>query len=199
MFRMEMEGTKWNLFTIAVDSFAEKGYNNVPMRDIAKIAGIKAASVYYHFKSKEELLETIYKYYDYYYSYFMPPLESLLMLVGKEPPKKILEGALFRFDPSIQDIMDKIFIIASSQLYCDMRAHDLIYKNIFELSEIRISAILNRMIEIKLIKPLDINSFILTLTSLCHSAAIRTRTKFPIDWNVWVKSVDKLFDQIEEL
>ena len=78
MYNMEMEGTKWTLFNISVDLFAEQGYNNVTVRDIVRTAGIKAASIYYHFESKEKILEKIYEFYDYYYSYFMPSLESLL-------------------------------------------------------------------------------------------------------------------------
>lgn len=39
------------------------------------------------------------------------------------------------------------------------------------------SALRNRMLELDLIEPLDIASFTLTLTSLCHSSALRARTK----------------------
>lgn len=196
---MGMKGTKWTLFTISVDLFAEKGYDTVSVRDIAKAAGIKAASIYNHFKSKDEILETIYDYYDYHYSYFMPPIDRLLDYVGKEPPRQTLERALFRFDPSIQDTMDKIFLIASVRLYCDTKAQDIIFKNIFVLAEERISLIFDRMLALDLIEPLDTNSFILTLTSLCHSSALRMQTRYPIQWEVWVRSVEMLYEQVKEV
>lgn len=198
MYTFGMDGTKLALFEISVDLFAQHGYSNVSMRDIAKTAGIKAGSIYYHFESKETILETIYGFYDHYYTYFIPSTESLLKHVGTEPPKQTLRRALFRFDADVQETMDKIFLIASTQMYCDMRAQELIYRNIFEKSEHRMSALLNRMLELELIEPLDIESFILTLTSLCHSSALRMRTKYPIDWGVWVKSVELLFDQVCE-
>lgn len=39
--------------------FAENGYNNAGMRDIARAVGIKGASLYNHFHSKEEILYAI--------------------------------------------------------------------------------------------------------------------------------------------
>ena len=44
------------LLEAAVVSFAERGYHGVSVRDLASAAGVKAASVYAHFPSKEALL-----------------------------------------------------------------------------------------------------------------------------------------------
>jgi len=43
----------------AVQLFAEYGYHAATMRDIARIAGIQAASIYYHYASKQALLVEI--------------------------------------------------------------------------------------------------------------------------------------------
>jgi AcrR family transcriptional regulator len=43
----------------AVKLFAEYGYHAAPLRDIAKMAGIQAASIYYHYANKEALLVEI--------------------------------------------------------------------------------------------------------------------------------------------
>ena len=43
----------------AIDLFAQRGYHASSMRDIAEGAGIKAASIYAHFGSKEALLRAI--------------------------------------------------------------------------------------------------------------------------------------------
>lgn len=40
----------------AVQLFAELGYHAAPLRDIASLAGIQAASIYYHYPSKQALL-----------------------------------------------------------------------------------------------------------------------------------------------
>lgn len=48
-----------NIRAAAVQLFAEYGYHAAPLRDIARMAGIQAASIYYHYASKEALLVEI--------------------------------------------------------------------------------------------------------------------------------------------
>src|SRR5690242_1871406 len=43
----------------AVQLFAEYGYHAAPLRDIARMAGIQAASIYHHYPSKQALLVEI--------------------------------------------------------------------------------------------------------------------------------------------
>lgn len=43
----------------AVQLFAEMGYHAAPLRDIASLAGIQAASIYYYYPSKQALLVEI--------------------------------------------------------------------------------------------------------------------------------------------
>lgn len=43
----------------AVQLFAEYGYHAAPLRDIARIAGIQAASIYHHYPNKQSLLVEI--------------------------------------------------------------------------------------------------------------------------------------------
>ena len=49
--------TRQALIAIALKAFLERGYNAVPLKEIADAAGIKQASIYYHFADKHELLE----------------------------------------------------------------------------------------------------------------------------------------------
>ncbi len=41
-----------NVLAAAVQLFAEYGYHAAPLRDIARMAGIQAASIYYHYANK---------------------------------------------------------------------------------------------------------------------------------------------------
>lgn len=50
---------KEKILRISIDLFSEKGYEGVTLREIAARVGIKAASIYNHFRSKEDILEQI--------------------------------------------------------------------------------------------------------------------------------------------
>jgi AcrR family transcriptional regulator len=63
--------TKERILLVAVQLFAKRGFVAVSVRDIANMVGIKAASLYYHYASKDEIftdilnkIESVYS--DYY-------------------------------------------------------------------------------------------------------------------------------------
>lgn len=51
--------TKEQIIEEALKLFSERGYNNVSVRDIAYAVGIKESSLYYHFKNKQDIFDTI--------------------------------------------------------------------------------------------------------------------------------------------
>ena len=51
--------TREKLLMLAARSFGTQGYSATTMRGIAEQAGIEAASIYYHFSSKEELVDEV--------------------------------------------------------------------------------------------------------------------------------------------
>lgn len=51
--------TRNKILDVATELFALKGVNAVSVRDIAKAVGIKMSSIYYHYKSKESLIEDV--------------------------------------------------------------------------------------------------------------------------------------------
>jgi AcrR family transcriptional regulator len=57
--RIDGRSVRENIRAAAVKLFAEYGYHAAPLRDIARLAGIQAASIYYHYVNKEALLVEI--------------------------------------------------------------------------------------------------------------------------------------------
>ncbi len=57
--RLEGRPMRENILVAAVQLFAEYGYHAAPLRDIARLAGIQAASIYHHYPSKQALLVEI--------------------------------------------------------------------------------------------------------------------------------------------
>ncbi|QGU00298.1 Transcriptional regulator, AcrR family [Candidatus Syntrophocurvum alkaliphilum] len=56
-----MSQTKEKIKNVAFGLFAQYGYSNTTMNEIAELVGIKKASLYAHFKSKDDLFLTIYQ------------------------------------------------------------------------------------------------------------------------------------------
>ena len=56
---MKITDRKTEIINVAAKLFKEKGYSAVTMRDIAQALDIKAASLYNHIKSKQEILVLI--------------------------------------------------------------------------------------------------------------------------------------------
>jgi AcrR family transcriptional regulator len=55
----EYRSVREKVLAAAVELFAKYGYHAATMRDIARIAGIQAASIYYHYANKQALLVEI--------------------------------------------------------------------------------------------------------------------------------------------
>ena len=55
----DIRSVRERILAAAVQLFAQYGYHAATMRDIARISGIQAASIYYHYASKQALLVEI--------------------------------------------------------------------------------------------------------------------------------------------
>lgn len=56
---MNDKSTRDIILEEALNLFAQKGYAAISMRDIASAVGIKASSIYYYFKGKDELFSAL--------------------------------------------------------------------------------------------------------------------------------------------
>lgn len=51
--------TREKILNVSAKLFSERGFNGTPLRDIAAVVNMKAGSLYYHFDSKEQLIQEI--------------------------------------------------------------------------------------------------------------------------------------------
>ena len=97
--------TRQKIVICALDLFATKGYTETSVRDIALAVGIKAASLYNHFPSKEDLLQHILN--DFYHRaqdiFDNPQMPSILQ---KNPTA---EGILQCMPLSLSILEDKYY------------------------------------------------------------------------------------------
>jgi AcrR family transcriptional regulator len=76
--------TKEKILECATKLFAEKGYSAISVRTLAREVGITEGSIYNHFKSKKEILETILENHEKQLLEFMPTGRSLITAYEKD-------------------------------------------------------------------------------------------------------------------
>lgn len=193
-----MEGRKWEIFKSSVDLFSKNGYDNTSMRDIADANGIKAASLYNHFPSKETILRTMY---DFYYANMKNSendLSEIFALIPTKTAKEVLFATMMYYEEELQPFMDKIYLISLLRSMFDTEASELVWKYNFNHTKLHLGAVLQRMIDVGKIEPLDIEGFINIFTSFSFTAIFKQNTNEPIGMENWLKGLDLIFSLVKE-
>jgi AcrR family transcriptional regulator len=180
-----MTGTKLLIFEAAVDLFYERGYSNVGIRDISDAAGIKSASIYNHFESKDALLEQIYTF--FYDNYFdsLPDFDEILALIPTTHPTEVLGKMQMPFaNKNVYNMIKKIVLIFEYECNNKQRAKDVV-SGIFSINTYRISKALEKMIELDLIEPLNVDLYASVLVRYSLSAASRVEDLRNISLAEW--------------
>jgi AcrR family transcriptional regulator len=148
--------TKQKLFETAVDLFSSRGFRGVSIRDISSAVGIKESSFYNHYKSKDELIETIYKFFTTEFTQTMPPEERLEAILSSMPPDEFLRQGNARFMQRMSaPLIQKTWRILFSEQYRDSRARDLILQEMIEVPLAYTELVFTKMIELGLIQKFD--------------------------------------------
>lgn len=192
-----MDGTKWSIFKAAVKLFADKGYSNVSIRDIAALIEIRPSSIYHHFSSKAEILDTIVDFYNRYHAMHMPALKELLCYAQTASPRDVLRRTIVQYEDDMQELMLHIFLIVSMEaLSGNWCAQESIYQNMFELPKQYFHALFAELYKLGKIGETNASTFSLAFSSLCHSALLRVRSAHPVSWDEWNRSIELLFDTV---
>ncbi len=162
--------TKEKIFEAAIDLFALKGFDATSMREIAETVGIKKASMYSHYKSKDEILEKIVEH----------PLErvlaigeaeveteELIVTMGIDGFMELSGETMTRWieDPH----MEKIFRIILIELYHNQQVKKL-YLELWDTAYSFWESNFNIMMKHKLIKPYDSKVLTMELISFFQNA-----------------------------
>jgi len=197
-----MTGTKWDLFVAAVNLFSTKGYSNVSIRDIASTLNIKAASMYNYFDSKDALLLQIYDFCQYHFDNITANLDNLIDLVPQIPPQQIFEKYLSFFGDEIYglglyELMPKVLKIILEEASRDKRAEQLVVKLYYHYPKVYLRPILQKMLELDLIEPIDIDLFLKLYCGLEQRGSLTHGSKLAMSGHDWRKSRRLLFDMIQ--
>jgi len=190
-------GTKEKIMNAAINLFSDKGYSKISVRDIATAVGIKPASLYSHFTSKEDILHSLYDYFFENQNKVLPDVSQLLELVEILPPFEVLQKADCRYSKEIQENMNRIAIIGFMEWKTDKKSEDFVKKALLDLTNDLMRPLLERMVELKKIEPLDIEAFIHLISNLTFSASLRYCSPHPLLADKWAPTLHLAFSLIK--
>ncbi|GHU83423.1 hypothetical protein AGMMS50284_6950 [Clostridia bacterium] len=177
--------------------FFESGYRGVSVRDLAKVVGIKASSVYSHYESKEDILKSIYEYYNEQRRLAAPDINELLDLAESAPLVEILGKLDYRLPPEAIDAMDKIITIAAREIGIDPISDQFIEDNIFHSTRRQIKQLFDKMIALGRIEPMDTDALSNLISYYCFGTAALNASRFKIDLSIWEKGLAFIFSSIK--
>jgi len=154
--------TKEQIFDVFIEMASTFGYENVTTRDIAKKIGINAASIYYHFKSKEMILAYAYDYYLMYQYDNRKPVDVMKKLIETASAEEIVSTFFYTFVTEDQKKYVRMILITKiiyMRLFQDSTANTIFADNNINNAEYVID-ILKHGIDIGRIAPdFDVETF----------------------------------------
>lgn len=125
----EALSTKTKICNASIELFAEKGYVNCGIREIASAVNIKSSSIYNHFSSKDEILKHIFTIFEEEYPKYRTPVDELIEMAKTEPLYEVFQK-MFHLTCEEQEYnrMSKMAKIIISMQYENEIAGRLYYK-----------------------------------------------------------------------
>jgi len=160
-------GTKKTIFNNSVRLFTEKGYENVSINDIAASTGIRQSAVYNHFRSKQEILETIYEYFKYYASSNRPGVADVqeLLMTGSLTDI-ITKGFIYSFEDEVRPLMVDISKLIMQRVTTDERASHIFQAMLLEDGINFVEKYLDIAVDMGRIAPLDTHAMSLLINGI---------------------------------
>ncbi len=126
---MSTTDTKSEILSAALNLFARNGYEKTTMRSIAEKVGIKSASIYYFYDSKEDLLNTIFAEFESNFAKYRNSPAAIFDAAMKKPLTEVLSMIFYTFGSADeQRRMMSISRVILSLQYENMAAHNLFEK-----------------------------------------------------------------------
>ncbi|TCK89151.1 TetR family transcriptional regulator [Natranaerovirga hydrolytica] len=124
--------TQEKIFETAANLFARDGYDNVPIRKIASVIGIKESSIYNHFDSKSSILDNLFEYFSKELLKSRPTDEELESMMAYLSAEEILKNIIIRMGHQNEKVLDHIASIIFVERFRNTQAAKLYFKLIIE-------------------------------------------------------------------
>lgn len=150
------KNTKQKIFEVAANLFAKEGYNGVSMREIAKEVGIKESSIYNHYKSKEEILSSLFDYLAESLITYKPSEEEIDKMLDYMSIEDVFKQLLMGFGKSLNVTIDTIARIVYTEQFRNEKAKKLMLENLIGEQSKFFANVLRIMKKKNLIRDVDL-------------------------------------------
>lgn len=193
MFDESLNPTKVNLYIAAAKLFADRGYDNVGMRDLANAVGIKVQSIYSHFKTKSEIRYGLFEAYTKQQYKIMPDIDDILKAAETEPPVEALMLLHYHYPEDIAPIMSQILAIGAMGISTDPDCWRFVEENTILTSK-RVIQVIERLIELGRIEPFDVKAFSTIFLHYKVSSTVLHATPMKFNTDDWYGGIRFLYD-----
>jgi AcrR family transcriptional regulator len=139
--------------------FARKGFDAVPMSEIASAVGIKESSLYNHFSGKAAILDALFDVFAKDKSTSRPSDQELDMMLNIMGPEEIFKNLLIYFGNHVNPLFSHTAMIVTNEKYKNEKAADMYYRYVVKDSVDYYERLINKMIDKGLVKKVDARRF----------------------------------------
>ncbi len=161
-----MNDTKQRIFFTAIDMFSSIGYSDSTMRELAARVGIKTASLYYYYPSKDTLLEEIFDYFIENDKKYRKTVENIAIAAERQSIPEILSMMYIRYvdDESFHFMIKILKIAIGFQFECE-KAKEVFQYIYYDLALKFRQSVFKELIDRHIIEPFDYMTVAYTMTA----------------------------------
>lgn len=167
---------KDEIFDVSVMLFAQYGFESVSIRDIAKAVSVKSSSLYYHYASKQQILDEIYAYFTEHFNDNRKPVAVMKQLLQTATKEEFGKALMFTFEtPDFEkwQRMTLIVKIIYMRIFQDNSARDIFLNLMNKDTEAYVKEILEYGIAIGTLQDFDIQAYLDILVGQRHIMGIK--------------------------
>lgn len=167
--------TRKRIFDTAIDLFSEKNYKLCTIRELAELVDIKSASLYKHYKSKDDILLEIFEYYKTNFNKNRKSVDDIVKAADTQPLDQAISVLFYLFGTEDeQALMLKITRIIMDLKYENEDAQKLFIKTVFDDPKEYLHAVFDALIAAGKIKPFDYEALTMQMIAFTHTMLVLT-------------------------
>lgn len=147
--------TARSILDASAELFAQRGFSGVSVREIASLAGIRESSIYNHFSSKAEILESLYQEFIREVPGTRPSDEALDAMLAIMEPEEVFKAILFHVGQNVKGTLSNIAMIINLEKFKDAHAAELYYRYVVSEPATYYERLIEKMIARRMVRPVD--------------------------------------------